>query len=119
MVDIHLVDIIAEILSQTLDPAPENPFALDHTYYDSLPLEESMLLSGAMVDFLQRLCLRKYGYTERVLEDLRKLQKRHFHEFDEVLAAQRRPLPDTTATDGERSAVTSAQSTDLPGSGGA
>ncbi|RKP24275.1 hypothetical protein SYNPS1DRAFT_29958 [Syncephalis pseudoplumigaleata] len=95
--DIQLVDIVAEITLQTLDPPPENPFAVDHAFFDTLPLEESMLLTGAMVDFLQRLCLRKFSYTERVLEDLRKLQKRHFHDFDEVLAVQSQPLPDLDA----------------------
>ncbi|KAI9593332.1 hypothetical protein BDF19DRAFT_166668 [Syncephalis fuscata] len=63
--DIQLVDIIAEITQQTLDPPPENPFAVDHSFFESQPLEESMLLTGAMVDFLQRLCLRKYSYTEQ------------------------------------------------------
>jgi hypothetical protein len=59
------VDIIAEITLQTLDPPPENPFAVDHVFFETQPLEESMLLTGAMVDFLQRLCLRKFPYTER------------------------------------------------------
>ncbi|RKP07773.1 hypothetical protein THASP1DRAFT_30410 [Thamnocephalis sphaerospora] len=106
--DIKLVDVIAEIVQQTMDPPPENPFAIDHSYFEQQPVEESMLLTGAMADFLQKLCLRQYAYTERVLEDLRKLQKLHFHEFDEVLAAQEQTLDEPTG--GAGSAIASSAS---------
>ena len=49
------------------------------------------------------------SHTITVLEDLRKLQKRHFRDFDEVLAVQNQPLPDSDVL-GESSAVTSVQS---------
>jgi hypothetical protein len=97
-IDIKLVDVIAEIIQKTIQPPPENPFELDHSYFEQQPVEENMLLTGAMIDFLQKLCLRRYPYTSRILEDLRKLQKLHFHEFDQVLSVQEQPLDDNTSS---------------------
>ncbi|CAG8633722.1 4502_t:CDS:2, partial [Cetraspora pellucida] len=39
--DIKLWDIIAEVITLSLSPPPENPFEINHAYYDTLPLEES------------------------------------------------------------------------------
>lgn len=52
--DIRLWDIIAEIISLTHPPPPANPFEVDMYYFDTLPLEECVTSTGAMVDFLQR-----------------------------------------------------------------
>jgi hypothetical protein len=55
---VYLADIIAELVGLTLPSAPGNPFAIDHGYLDGLPLEESVLLSGALVEFLSSVWTR-------------------------------------------------------------
>ncbi|KAG0177243.1 hypothetical protein DFQ29_005062 [Apophysomyces sp. BC1021] len=46
-----LWEIIWEIIAMTADVA--NPLALEKSYIDNLPIDESISLSGALVDFLQ------------------------------------------------------------------
>jgi hypothetical protein len=47
-------DIIAELVAICTIPAPKDPFAVDYSYFDTLPLAESVLATGAMVNFLQK-----------------------------------------------------------------
>ena len=49
-----LWDIIAELVKLCTYPAPLNPFAVDYSYFDELPLNERVLATGAMVNFLQK-----------------------------------------------------------------
>jgi hypothetical protein len=42
---------VAEILSMTVHPS--NPFEVDFDYLDRLPLEESVLLTGSLLAFLE------------------------------------------------------------------
>ncbi|KAG5459602.1 MAG: hypothetical protein BJ554DRAFT_8455, partial [Olpidium bornovanus] len=56
--------IIAEVMELALTPPPENPFAVDHSYFDTQTLEESVLASGAMVDFLRKVYLKESPYAE-------------------------------------------------------
>ncbi|RUP48561.1 hypothetical protein BC936DRAFT_144394 [Jimgerdemannia flammicorona] len=51
---VPLWDIIAEIITLTLTPSPPNPFEVDTYYFETLPLEECVTTTGAMIDFLQR-----------------------------------------------------------------
>jgi hypothetical protein len=36
-------------------PSPLNPFAVDHRYFDSLPLAERIIATGAMANLLQEI----------------------------------------------------------------
>lgn len=51
-----LWEIIAEVLH--LVKQPSNPFQVDMAYLDHLPLEEGILLTGALVNFLQTIWLQ-------------------------------------------------------------
>ncbi|CAG8532375.1 4996_t:CDS:2 [Acaulospora colombiana] len=83
--DVKLWDIIAEVMTLSLTPqAPENPFEVDHSYYDTLPLEESIVRTGAMVHFLQNAYLRDTSYADKIFEDIKLLQQRHFTAFEEM-----------------------------------
>ncbi|CAI2191002.1 189_t:CDS:2 [Funneliformis geosporum] len=82
--DIKLWDIIAEVITLCLDKAPENPFEIDHSYYDTLPLEEMAVSTGAMVEFLQKVYLNDTPYASNVFEDIKQLQQRHFLAFEEM-----------------------------------
>ncbi|KAJ1920013.1 hypothetical protein IWQ60_007096 [Tieghemiomyces parasiticus] len=88
--DIRPWDIIVEVVCLTLRPQPENPFAIDHSYFEHLPLEEAVVRTGAMVKFLQRMSVRHYYFSEtHLVEDLEKLQLKHYDAFCELMAARR------------------------------
>ncbi|KFH64154.1 hypothetical protein MVEG_09979 [Podila verticillata NRRL 6337] len=82
--DIRLWDIMAEIVTLTLSPSPVNPFRINHAYYDTLPLEECVIATGAMMDFLQRVYMKDTPYTESVYLEIKHLQKLHFLLYDEL-----------------------------------
>jgi len=46
------------------DQAPENPFEIDHSYYETLPLEEMAVSTGATVNFLQKVYLKDTPYAD-------------------------------------------------------
>lgn len=62
--DVRLWDIMAEIITLTLSPSPINPFRINLAYFDTLPLEECVIATGAMMDFLQRVYMKDTPYTE-------------------------------------------------------
>ncbi|KAF9370634.1 hypothetical protein BGX21_005464, partial [Mortierella sp. AD011] len=82
--DVRLWDIMAEIITLTLSPSPVNPFRINHTYFEALPLEECVIATGAMVDFLQRVYMKDTPYTNAVYMDIKHLQKMHFALYDEL-----------------------------------
>ncbi|KAG0294450.1 hypothetical protein BGZ98_001773, partial [Dissophora globulifera] len=82
--DIRLWDIMAEIINLTLAPAPANPFRINLAYFETLPLEECVVSTGAMMDFLQRVYMKDTSYTDAVYADIRQLQKLHFALYDEL-----------------------------------
>ncbi|KAG0036110.1 hypothetical protein BGZ82_004693 [Podila clonocystis] len=82
--DVRLWDIMAEIITLTLSPSPVNPFRINHVYFDTLPLEECVIATGAMMDFLQRVYMKDTPYTESVYSDIKQLQKLHFILYDEL-----------------------------------
>lgn len=43
--------MVAEIVTMTSNP--KNPFQLDFDYIDKLPIEESVLLTGSLLAFLE------------------------------------------------------------------
>ncbi|ORZ39915.1 hypothetical protein BCR44DRAFT_1458048 [Catenaria anguillulae PL171] len=60
---IHLSDIIAEIVFLAVTPPPHNPFAINHSVYDTLPIEESLVCVSAMLDFLNKVYLSSVPYA--------------------------------------------------------
>lgn len=56
LLDVSLWEIVTEILYMTTNP--DNPFALDFNYIDQLPLEESVLLSGSLLTFLESIWMQ-------------------------------------------------------------
>ncbi|KAF9089735.1 hypothetical protein BGX27_002414, partial [Mortierella sp. AM989] len=82
--DIRLWDIMAEIITMTLSPSPINPFRVNHAYFETLPLEECVVATGAMMDFLQRVYMKDTPYTDAVYADIKHLQKMHFVLYDEL-----------------------------------
>ncbi|KAJ2698619.1 hypothetical protein H4R19_005584, partial [Coemansia spiralis] len=77
--DIRPWDVIVEIICYTLDPWPENPFAIDYAYFDKLTVEERVVATGAMLEFLRRAYLRHYFCSEILLTDIKRLQHQHFY----------------------------------------
>lgn len=83
--DIRCWDIIVELVALTITKE-SNPLEIDAGYLRKIPLEESILLSGALIDFLQTFTTKmKYVFHDKVMEDLRKLQKMHFLDIDELV----------------------------------
>ncbi|KAJ1739735.1 hypothetical protein LPJ79_000316 [Coemansia sp. RSA 1821] len=72
--DIRPWDVIVEIVCYALDPWPENPFAIDYEYFDRITMEERVVATGAMLEFLRRAYLRRYFCSEILLEDIKRLQ---------------------------------------------
>jgi hypothetical protein len=52
-IDISLWEIVAEILSMTINPS--NPFEIDFDFIDKVPLEEGVLLTGSLLSFLENI----------------------------------------------------------------
>lgn len=48
--------MVAEILLMTSNP--KNPFQLDFDYIDGLPVEESILLTGSLLAFLENMWIQ-------------------------------------------------------------
>ncbi|XP_019644009.1 PREDICTED: uncharacterized protein LOC109485052 isoform X1 [Branchiostoma belcheri] len=83
--EIHLWDILAELVHLCTVPAPRNPFALDLVYFQQLPLADRVTSTGAMVWLLQQI-LKSSGnkeYTGKVFEDLHDVTKLHFHSMQQ------------------------------------
>ncbi|KAJ2618115.1 hypothetical protein H4S08_000039 [Coemansia sp. RSA 1365] len=77
--DIRPWDVIVEIICYALDPWPENPFSIDYAYFDKITIEERVVATGAMLEFLRRAYLRHYFCSEVLLEDIKRLQHQHFY----------------------------------------
>ncbi|KAJ1941875.1 hypothetical protein EC988_006645 [Linderina pennispora] len=80
--DIRPWDILVELIVTAVNPPPENPFLVDHDYFDALPIEERVVVTGAMLEFQRRIYLRHYYFSNMVLDDIKKLQHRHFRDIN-------------------------------------
>eukprot|EP00058_Branchiostoma_floridae_P017812 XP_002603301.1 hypothetical protein BRAFLDRAFT_71404 [Branchiostoma floridae] len=83
--EIHLWDILAELVHLCTVPAPRNPFAVDLVYFQQLPLADQVTSTGAMVWLLQQI-LKHSGnkeYTGKVFEDLHDVTKLHFQSLQQ------------------------------------
>ncbi|KNE70092.1 hypothetical protein AMAG_15071 [Allomyces macrogynus ATCC 38327] len=82
--NVRVSDIIAEVIGIAVSPPPINPFAVNLGYYDDLPLEESVVCVGAMLDFLQKIYLSNSPYALAVFRDIEKLSTRLWQETAEL-----------------------------------
>ncbi|KAJ1851611.1 hypothetical protein LPJ73_003001, partial [Coemansia sp. RSA 2703] len=80
--DIRPWDVLVEVICTALSPQPENPFAIDYSYFENVTVEERVVSTGAMLEFLRRVYLRHYFFSDIVLADIKALQKRHFHDIN-------------------------------------
>ncbi|KAI8323349.1 hypothetical protein GQ54DRAFT_296787 [Martensiomyces pterosporus] len=80
--DIRPWDVLVEVICTVLSPPPENPFAVDYAYFDKITIEERVVLTGAMLEFLRRVYLRHYFFSDIVLSDIRQLQRMHFRDIN-------------------------------------
>jgi len=74
--------VAAELVCSTVFPAPENPLAVDHQFFDALPPDEQAVATGALAGFLREVYMTttdKYtAASALVLADCQALMDRHF-----------------------------------------
>ncbi|KAJ2743643.1 hypothetical protein GGI20_003590 [Coemansia sp. BCRC 34301] len=80
--DIRPWDVMVEVICTAVDPPPENPFAIDYGYFDLVSVEERVVVTGAVLEFLRRVYLRHYFFSDVVLADIKRLQKLHFRDIN-------------------------------------
>ncbi|ELT92814.1 hypothetical protein CAPTEDRAFT_65671, partial [Capitella teleta] len=52
--DVQPWQIVAELVKLSMFPAPSNPFSVDFSYFENLPLNNRILASAAMIDVLHK-----------------------------------------------------------------
>ncbi|KAJ2057210.1 hypothetical protein GGI01_003050 [Coemansia sp. RSA 376] len=80
--DIRPWDVMVEVICTAMAPPPENPFAVDYAYFDRITVEERVVVTGAVLEFLRRVYLRHYFFSDIVMADIKKLQKLHFRDIN-------------------------------------
>ena len=83
--DIKIWDIVAELIGNALQPPPANPFAIDHAFFDSLSVEESLITAGSLLSFLWKIFQSNYPFKDLILKDIEMLAERHLNEFQDLL----------------------------------
>ncbi|CEP13132.1 hypothetical protein [Parasitella parasitica] len=76
--DISLWEMVAEIVQMT--SSPKNPFQIDFDYIDKLPLEESVLLTGSLLAFLQNVWIEAdpcIVFADDLYTEIQVLQSKH------------------------------------------
>ncbi|KAI9357479.1 hypothetical protein BD770DRAFT_388825 [Pilaira anomala] len=76
--NVALWEIVSEILSMTTSTS--NPFELDFDFIDHLPLEESVLLTGSLLEFLETVWVQAdptNTFSDKVYQDIEILRSRH------------------------------------------
>ncbi|KAJ3039937.1 hypothetical protein HDV00_011603 [Rhizophlyctis rosea] len=81
---VKLFEIIDDITALVMQPPPFNPFAVDHKYFETLPVEESIIRIGAMMEFLQQVYAADHAYSDDVLQDMKQLQAKLFRDFSRL-----------------------------------
>ncbi|GAA5805549.1 hypothetical protein EDC94DRAFT_665241 [Helicostylum pulchrum] len=76
--NVALWEIVSEILSMTANRS--NPFELDFLFIDNLPLEEAVLLTGSLLEFLETVWVQadpSITFSDKMYQDIQILQSRH------------------------------------------
>jgi len=77
MENTNLWEIIEELINCTLQLTPKNPFKIDFTKIESMPIFERAMNSIALVNFLRKIYLNK-PFSEDVFQDIQKLLDIHY-----------------------------------------
>ncbi|KAJ2008486.1 hypothetical protein H4R26_000182 [Coemansia thaxteri] len=96
--DIRPWDVLVEVICTALAPPPENPFAIDYEYFGKITIEERVVVTGAMLEFLRRVYLRHYFFSDIVLADIKQLQKIHFRDINVLREYQQNTVLRDTST---------------------
>ncbi|KAM9718289.1 uncharacterized protein ACNS7B_021652 isoform 2-T2 [Menidia menidia] len=77
---VRVWDVVAELVSLCTVPPPSNPFALDTRYLKGLPPPERLLVTGALLSFLETYLV--YGnrdelHYDKVVEEAKPLRRLH------------------------------------------
>ncbi|CAG2195160.1 unnamed protein product [Mytilus edulis] len=86
--DIHIWDIIAELVKLCTYPSPLNPFEVDFDYFTTLSLQDRVIATGAMVHCLQNIVLHTQDekvYASKVFEELQIITKLHFQALQQLV----------------------------------
>jgi hypothetical protein len=70
--DVKIWEILVELVRVNTHPHPSNPFAIDWDYLETVSLQERILLSAALINFLQRIIQHQPGdrsYSARGKEE--------------------------------------------------
>lgn len=62
--DVKVWEIIEEVLRKTWTTDKSNPFSVDHDYLNNLPVQRSVILSFALINFLRKVISRNPVYTD-------------------------------------------------------
>ncbi|OAD01006.1 hypothetical protein MUCCIDRAFT_112432 [Mucor lusitanicus CBS 277.49] len=76
--NVSLWEMVAEIVTMTSNP--KNPFQLDFDYIDKLPIEESVLLTGSLLAFLESVWIQanpSIAFLDDVHAEIQVLQSKH------------------------------------------
>ncbi|KAK4517618.1 atp2, beta subunit of the F1 sector of mitochondrial F1F0 ATP synthase [Mucor velutinosus] len=76
--NVSLWEMVAEILLMTTNP--RNPFQLDHDYINKLPVEESILLTGSLLAFLENVWIQadpSIAFLDDLHTEIQVLQSKH------------------------------------------
>ncbi|KAM4611480.1 uncharacterized protein ACJ7VT_012156 [Polymixia lowei] len=77
---IRVWDVVSELVCLCTIPSPSNPFALDMRYVKNLPLLERLLVTGALLNFLEMYVVfgnRDELYYDKVVDEVKPLRRLH------------------------------------------
>lgn len=89
---VHAFEFVGELVSATVYPQPTNPFELDLSVLDGLPLVDFILFSGSLCSFLRDVSLSHAPYAAQVESDLMHLLQQHYTKLPKLVAQL--PPPD-------------------------
>ncbi|KAL4220517.1 hypothetical protein ACF0H5_020916 [Mactra antiquata] len=93
--EIHVWDLVAELVKLCTYPAPRNPFEIDFEYFSMLPLSEKVLATAAMVNIIQKILIHTPDhkqYSGLVFEELQLITKEHFKALEKLVQEQGLPV---------------------------
>lgn len=93
--DIHIWDIMSELVKLCTYPSPMNPFEVDFDYFPSLPIQDQVIATAAMVYCLQQIVLYTQDekiYSCKVFEELQIMTKLHFQALQCLLKEEGLPV---------------------------
>ncbi|BFZ00492.1 hypothetical protein BsWGS_03531 [Bradybaena similaris] len=93
--DVHVTDIVAEVVGLCTHPAPWNPFDIDLQYFQSLSQPDQFLGSAAMMACLQKIVIHtseSKPYSAKVFDDLQHITQFHFTNLRKMVEATDIPI---------------------------